>query len=83
DNDAFARRAWGRPWAEIFAADTAQEFTPNDFEMRRPDWFTARRLRRATREMKEIVDEVLLDPALAIEAPWNDVRQRSGVVSRE
>jgi hypothetical protein len=33
--------------------------------------------------MKEIVDEVLLDPAFAIEAPWNDVRQRSGLVSRE
>jgi hypothetical protein len=82
DNDAFARRAWGKPWAEIFAADTAQEFTPNDFEMCRPGWFAARRLRRATREMKEIVGEVLLDPALAIEAPWNDVRQRSGVVSR-
>jgi hypothetical protein len=83
DNDAFAQRAWGRPWAEIFAADTAEEFTPNDFEMCRPDWFTARRLRRAIREMKEIAHEILLDPALAVEAPWNDVRQRSGRIFPE
>jgi hypothetical protein len=80
DNDAFAQRVWGRSWAEIFAADTAEEFTPNDLEMCRPDGFTARRLRRATREMKKIVDAVVLDPALAVEAPWNDVRQRSGVI---
>jgi hypothetical protein len=30
--------------------------------------------------MKKIVDAVVLDPALAVEAPWNDVRQRSGVI---
>jgi len=83
DNDAFAQRIWGRPWAEIFAADTAEEFTPNDFEMCRPDWFTARRLRRAIREMKQIAHEILLDPALAVEAPWNDVRQRSGRIFPE
>jgi hypothetical protein len=80
DNDAFAQRVWGRSWSEIFAADTAKEFTPNDLEMCRPNWFTARRLRRAAREMKEIVDEVLLDPTLAVEGPWNDLRQRSGVI---
>jgi hypothetical protein len=83
DNDAFAQRIWGRPWAEVFAADVAQEFTPNDFDMRRPAWFTARRLRRAIREMKEIVHEILLDPILAVKAPWNNVGQRSGLISRE
>ncbi|PYJ22303.1 MAG: hypothetical protein DME20_07050 [Verrucomicrobia bacterium] len=83
DNDSFAQQAWGRSWAEIFAADTAEEFTPNDFEMCRPAWFTARRLQRAIREMKEIVHEILLDPALAVEAPWNDVRQRSGRIFPE
>ena len=83
DNDAFAQRAWGRSWAEVFAADTAEEFTPNDLEACRPDWFTARRLLRATREMKEIVHQVLLDPAIAVEAPWNDLRQRSGLISKE
>jgi hypothetical protein len=81
DNDAFAQRVWGRSWAEIFAADTAEEFTPNDLEMCRPDWFTARRLRRATREMKKIVEEVMLDPVLAVEAAWNDLAQRAGLVS--
>jgi hypothetical protein len=28
------------------------------------------------------VQEILLDPALAVEAPWNDLRQRSGWISR-
>ena len=83
DNDAFAHRVWGRSWAEIFAADVTEEFTPNDFEMRPPDWFTARRLRRAIREMKACAHEILQDPALAVEAPWNDVAHRSGLVSRE
>jgi hypothetical protein len=81
DNDAFAQRAWGKSWAEIFAADTAQELTPNDFEMCRPNWFTGRRLRRAIRDMKTIVRDILLDPALAVDAPWNDLRQRGGLVS--
>ncbi len=73
----------GGSWAEIFAADTAEEFTPNDFEMCRPNWFTARRLRRAIREIKQIVHEVLLDRTLAVDAPWNDVARRSGLVSKE
>src|SRR5262249_30148398 len=34
DNNAFAKRVRGRPWTEVFAADVAEEFTPNDFEMR-------------------------------------------------
>jgi hypothetical protein len=82
DNDAFAQRAWGKPWAEIFAADTAEEFTPNDFEIFQPSWFTARRLRRAIRDMKTIVRDILLDPALSVEAPWNDIAHRSGLISR-
>jgi hypothetical protein len=82
DNDAFAQRVWGRPWAEMFAADIGEEFTPNDFEICSPGWATERRLRRAIREMKAIVQEILLDPALAVEAPWNDLRQRSGWISR-
>jgi hypothetical protein len=81
DNEAFAQRVWDRPWAEIFAADTVQEFTPNDFEMCRPDWFTRRRFRRAICEMETIVHEILLDPALSVKAPWNDIAQRNGLVS--
>jgi hypothetical protein len=78
DNDAFAQRVWGRPWAEIFAADIRQEFTPNDFEMCRADRLTEGQLRRAIREMKAIVEEILLDPGLAVEAPWNDLQRRAG-----
>jgi hypothetical protein len=83
DNNAFAQSVWGRPWAEIFAADVAAEFTPNDFEVRRPDWFTARRLRRTVCEMNAIAEEILRNPSLAIEGLWNDWRHRSGLVSRE
>ena len=83
DNDAFAQSVWGSSWADIFAADVAEEFTPNDFEIRSPGWFTARRLRRAICAMKARGDEILQDRALAVEAPWNDVAHRSGLISRE
>jgi hypothetical protein len=83
DNDAFGQQVWGKPWAEVFAADVTEEFTPNDFEMRRPDWFTARRLRRAIQKMKVLAHDVLTNPALAVDAPWNDIAHRSGLVSRE
>jgi hypothetical protein len=53
DNNEFAKSVWGSPWAYIFATDVTEEFTPNDFEIRPPDWFTARRLRRAIRAMKD------------------------------
>ena len=66
-----------------FATDVTEEFTPNGFEMHRPDWFTARRLRRAIRAIKARGDEILQDPALAVEAPWNDLAHRSGLISRE
>jgi hypothetical protein len=82
DNDAFAQQVWGKSWADIFAADVTEEFTPNDFEIRRPDWFTARRLRRTIRKMKARAREILLDPSLAVEAPWNNVANRSGLISR-
>jgi len=82
DNDVFAQGVWGKSWADIFAADVTEQFVPNDFEIRRPDWFTARRLRRAIGKMRDFADQTLQDPALAVEAPWNDVAQRSGLVSR-
>jgi hypothetical protein len=83
DNDAFAQRVWGRPWSEIFAADIGQEFTPNDFEICRPDESTERRLEQAIHDMTAIVKEILLDPALAVEAPWNDLLARAGWTPRE
>jgi hypothetical protein len=33
--------------------------------------------------MKDFAHQTVLDPALAVEAPWNDVAHRSGLVSRE
>ena len=83
DNDGFAQGVWGKGWADVFAADVTEQFTPNDFEVRQPDWFTARRLRRAIGKMTDFVRQTLLDPALAVEAPWNDVAFRSGLVSRD
>lgn len=78
DNDVFAQRIWGTPWAEVFADDVIQEFAPNDFDMCPPDESTARQLGHAIREMIPIVEEVLLDPAIAVETPWNDLLARSG-----
>jgi hypothetical protein len=83
DNDVFAQQVWGKSWADVFGADVTEKFTPNDFEMCRPDWFTARRLRRAIEKMGAFAHVVLTDPALAVDAPWNDVAHRSGLVSRE
>jgi len=83
DNDGFAQGVWGKGWADVFAADVTEQFTPNDFEVRQPDWFTARRLRRAIGKMTDFARRTLLDPALAVEAPWNDVAYRSGLVSRD
>jgi hypothetical protein len=83
DNDLFAREVWGKSWADVFAADVTEQFTPNDFEVRRPDWFTARRLRYAIAEMTDFAHQTLRDPVLSVEAPWNDVAYRSGLVLRD
>jgi hypothetical protein len=81
DNDAFAQRVWGKSWADIFTADVSEQFTPNDFEMCQPDWFMARHLRRAIKQVTAIARDILRDPALAVDAPWNDVAHRSGLVA--
>jgi hypothetical protein len=75
DNDAFAQRVWDRPWNEIFGDDTGQEFAPNDFDIRPPDFFTRSRLRRAIREMKAAAEQIVKDPTLAVEPSGDD---RSG-----
>ena len=31
-NDLLSRRVWGRPWAEVFAAEIAQPVLPNRFD---------------------------------------------------
>jgi hypothetical protein len=83
DNDMFAQRVWGKSWVDIFATDLTEQFVPNDFEICQPDWFTTRRLRRAIAKMRALAHVILTDPALAVEAPWNKVAQRAGLVSRE
>jgi hypothetical protein len=83
DNDVFAQGVWGKSWADIFTTDVSEQFVPNDFEMRRPGWFTALRLRQAISKMTDFAHQILRDPALAVEAPWNDAAQRGGLVSRE
>jgi hypothetical protein len=83
DNDVFAQGVWDKSWADIFAADVTEEFVPNDFELRRTGWLAARRLRQAINTMTDFAHQILLDPALAVEAPWNDVAHRSGLVPRE
>jgi hypothetical protein len=78
DNDAFAQRVWGRPWAEIFTADIDREFMPNDLELCGLDERTDRRLSQAVREMTPVLEDVMRDPCLAVDAVWNDLRQRAG-----
>lgn len=72
DNDAFAQETWGKSWAEVFASEVGREFKPNDFEICPPGPAVRRRLRSAVRDINATVQEILLDPALAIEAPWID-----------
>jgi hypothetical protein len=78
DNDAFAQRVWDRPWNEIFRDDIGQEFAPNDFDTCEPDQATQRLLSRTVSELIPIVEEIMRDPILAVDAPWNDFRQRAG-----
>jgi hypothetical protein len=58
DNDVFAQGVWGKSWADVFAADVTEQFVPNDFEIRRPDWFTARRLRQAISKMTDFAPDI-------------------------
>ena len=78
DNDAFAQRVWGASWEKIFAADVGREFAPNDFDLREPDESTQRLLARAMRDMTAVAEKIMLDPALAVDAPWNDLHRRGG-----
>jgi len=78
NNDAFAQRTWNATWEEIFSGDVGQEFAPNDYDICEPDAKTRQRLARAIAELKPVVDEIMRDAALAVDAGWNDLRQRAG-----
>jgi hypothetical protein len=82
ENNAFAQRVWDAPWEEIFAGDLDEEFTPNDFDMCAPNESIKQLLGRAVRDMITIAEEIMRDPLLAIEAPWNDLRQRAGWIAQ-
>jgi hypothetical protein len=78
DNDAFAQRVWDCPWNEIFADDVGQEFAPNDFDICEPPQATQQLLSCAVSELIPIVEEIMRNPILAVDAPWNDFLQRAG-----
>jgi hypothetical protein len=75
DNDAFAKRVWGRSWNEVFSSDICREFTPNDLEILGPVESIEQQLCQAVHEMTPPVQDVMLDPALAVEATWNELPQ--------
>jgi hypothetical protein len=76
DNDAFAQRVWGARWDEVFAGDVDRDFTPNDFDLCKPDDATEQLVSRAVNELLPIVEKIMCDPALAVDESWNDPRQR-------
>jgi hypothetical protein len=76
-NDAFARQVWGKSWTEIFAVDIGQDFRPNDFDLSRPDDSTERRFRQTIDDMRAAMEEIMLDPALAVRTAWNDLHRRA------
>jgi hypothetical protein len=78
DNDAFAQRAWGASWQDVFADDLGCEFQPNDFDVSPPDERRQQLLAKTITELMAVVEEILRDPTLAVDAPWNDLRERRG-----
>jgi hypothetical protein len=62
DNDVFAQQVWQKPWKEVFAADVDREFTPNDFEIAKPDERTQRQRHQTVKEIMASVEEIIADP---------------------
>jgi hypothetical protein len=78
ENNTFAQRVWGAEWSEIFPADLGRQFTPNDFDTCAPDASTQRLLERTVSDLVALADEIMRDPRLGVDAPWNDLPQRAG-----
>ena len=78
DNDAFAQRAWGARWEEVFADDLGREFQPNDFDICPPEEGKQQLLAQTVTGLMALVEEILRDPGLAVDAPWNELQQRGG-----
>ena len=63
DNDLFARQVWQKSWQEVFAKDAGNEFTPNDFDIARPDEGTQRQRHLAAREITASIEDIIADSA--------------------
>ena len=63
DNDLFARQVWQKSWQEVFAKDAGNEFTPNDFDIARPDEGTQRQRHQAAREIMASIENIIADSA--------------------
>ena len=65
DNDVFAQQAWQKPWIDVFGADAGREFTPNDFDISKPDERTRRRRDQTVKEIVASVEDIIADPVAA------------------
>jgi hypothetical protein len=83
ENNGFAQRVWNAEWTDIFADDLRQQFAPNDFDMCTPDASTQRMLERAVSDLVALADEVMRDPRLGVDAPWNNLSQRAGWIPQD
>jgi hypothetical protein len=63
DNDVFAQQVWQKPWKEVFAADVGREFTPNDFEIAKPDDRTQTQRHQTVKEIMASVEDIMAYPA--------------------
>jgi hypothetical protein len=62
DNDVFAQKVWQKPWIDVFAADEGREFTPNDFDITKPDERTQRQRHQTVKEIMTSVEDIIADP---------------------
>jgi len=59
DNDVFAQQVWQKPWKEVFAADVGREFTPNDFDIAKPDERTQTQRHQTVKEIMASVEDIM------------------------
>jgi hypothetical protein len=64
DNDVFAQQVWQKPWKEVFATDVGREFTPNDFEIVKPDERTQTQRHQTVKEIMDSVEDIMAYPAI-------------------
>lgn len=62
DNDLFAQQVWRKPWKEVFAADVGREFTPNDFDIAKPDERTQTQRHQTVKEIMVSVEDIMAYP---------------------